>query len=222
LYDLSANQYTIYNKERSLTRVSPDSTYKVYDSLIALETNIITKDQNTIDWNSTKYPYEVWNRNQNLSSALKNSVNWYFQELDKKIGRNNLQNYFTRMNYGNCDLSGDISSYWLESSLKISPVEQVQLLKAFYTNELQFNKLNIDTVKSALLLSERNGASLSGKTGSGTVNQKNMNGWFIGYVESKGNTYVFATNIQSGTNPCGSEAEKITLSILNAKKIYSN
>jgi bla regulator protein BlaR1 len=183
---------------------------------------MITRDQSSFQWDGTQYSYPAWNQNQNLSSAMKNSVNWYFQTLDKKIGFMNLQNYFNRVGYGNCNLSGGISDYWLESSLKISPVEQVRLLKSFYTNQFGFEQFNIDTVKSALLLSQQNGNSLSGKTGTGTVNGKNVNGWFIGYVETNGNTYFFATNIQSRNNASGSVAAKITLSILNEKNIYKS
>ncbi len=222
LYNTKANQYTVYNKTKSLTRVSPDSTYKIYDSLVALETNVITREQTTIPWDGTKYPYPAWNKNQNLSSALKSSVNWYFQSLDKKIGYNELQKYFNAMKYGNCDISGGISDYWLESSLKISPMEQVQLLQSFYSNQLDFKKENIDAVKAALLISRDNQTSLSGKTGTGTVNSENRNGWFIGYIEATGNTFFFATNIQSGVNPCGSEAAKITLSVLTENNIITN
>lgn len=222
LYNLKSDQYSIYNKEKSEIRISPDSTYKIFDALFGLESNMITRDQSSFEWDGTQYSYPAWNQNQNLSSAMKNSVNWYFQTLDKKIGFMNLQNYFNRVRYGNCNLSGGISDYWLESSLKISPVEQVRLLKSFYTNQFGFEQFNIDTVKSTLLLSQQNGKSLSGKTGTGTVNGKNVNGWFIGYVETNENTYFFATNIQSRNNASGSAAAKITLSILNEKNIYKS
>ena len=222
LYSTKTDQYTVYNKEKSLTRVSPDSTYKIYDSLIALETNAITREQTTIPWDGIKYSYPAWNRDQDLTSALKSSVNWYFQSLDKKIGYKDLQDYFLNIKYGNCDISGGISDYWLESSLKISPMEQVQLLRSFYSNQFGFKDENIDAVKAALLISRENNISLSGKTGTGTVNLKNRNGWFVGYVETAGNTYFFATNIQGGANPSGSEAAKITLSVLTENNIISD
>ena len=222
LYNAKTDQYTVFNKEKSLTRVSPDSTYKIYDSLIALETNVITRERTTIPWDGTKYPYPAWNRNQDLSSALKSSVNWYFQSLDKKIGYKDLQKYFLNMKYGNCDIFGGIADYWLESSLKISPMEQVQLLRSFYSNQFGFKEENIDAVKGALLISRENHISLSGKTGTGTVNLKNRNGWFVGYVEAAENTYFFAANIQGGANPSGSEAAKITLSVLTENNIISD
>lgn len=218
LYDMKADHYTIYNKDKSKQRVSPNSTYKIYTALLGLELGVITSDRSTIKWNGKHYPYESWNKNQNVSTAMKNSVTWYFKELDQKIPRDTVQTYLKQIGYGNDDLSGG-SDYWLESSLKISPIEQVQLLAAFYANQYGFNEENIQTVKDSILLEVYDDARLSGKTGTGNVNGKNINGWFIGYVEIEGNTYFFATNIQNEDNSYGSVAANITLSILKDKGI---
>ncbi len=220
LYNMQTDEYSIYNKDRSITRVSPDSTYKIYSSLIALETGVVQENSSERNWDGTNYPYDAWNHKQDLSSAMKGSVSWYFQNLDKSVGQRELQNYFDRMGYGNHNISGGISDYWMESSLLISPVEQVQLLKDFYTNDTIFSSENVDAVKKIIKLSEKNGAILSGKTGTGTVNGKGINGWFIGYVEKDGHTYIFATNIQDKRSVSGSIAAKITLSILSDKNIY--
>ena len=219
LYDMKAGQYSIYNKDKSTQRVSPNSTYKIYSALIGLESDAITSDHSTMKWNGTRYPFESWNTDQNLSTAMKNSVTWYFQKLDQRIPQDTIKAYLKQMDYGNDDLSGG-SNYWLESSLKVSPVEQVQLLSAFYTNQFGFEDKNIQIVKDSLALEKYDGSRLSGKTGTGNVNGRNINGWFIGYVETKDNTYFFATNIQNEDNSYGSKAAEITLSILKDKGIY--
>lgn len=220
LYDLKTDEYHIYNENKSTLRVSPNSTYKIYSALLALESNAITINNSTMKWNGQQYPYDAWNRNQNLSTAMESSVNWYFQELDKKVQLNHIQNYLKQINYGNLDLSGGLSQYWIESSLKISPVEQVQLLKAFYKNEFGFTIKNVQSVKEIIQLEKKEDTQLSGKTGTGSVNGKNINGWFIGYVETKKNTYFFATNIQNENNSYGSKAAEITKNILKSKGIY--
>nr|WP_257348268.1 BlaR1 family beta-lactam sensor/signal transducer [Pseudalkalibacillus decolorationis] len=220
LYDLQADQYHIYNENKSTLRVSPNSTYKIYSALFALESNVITSESSTLKWNGEQYPYDSWNRDQNLSTAISYSVNWYFQELDKRVHKDTIQAYLKQIDYGNHDLSGGISEYWMESSLKISPIEQVQTLKAFYTNEFGFKDKNVQSVKEMIKLEEKDDAMLSGKTGTGSVNGKNINGWFIGYVESKKDTYFFATNIQNENNTNGSKAADITKSILRDKGIY--
>lgn len=220
LYDQQSDQYQIYNKDKSTLRVSPNSTYKIYSALFGLESNLISDENSTIKWDGTKYPFNSWNSEQNVTTAMKNSVTWYFQELDKRNQAGNIQTYLKRINYGNADMSGGISQFWLESSLKISPLEQVQLLKDLYTNQLGFKKKNIQTVKEAIKLEEKNEEILSGKTGTGNVNGKEINGWFIGYVEKEENTYFFATNIQNEQNATGKRAAEITLSILQDKGIY--
>ncbi len=220
LYDLQTDQYSIYNENKSTLRVSPDSTYKIYSALFALESDVITNESSTMKWNGKQYPYDSWNMDQNLSTALENSVNWYFQGLDRKVGKDKIQDYLSQINYGNSDLSGGLSQYWLESSLKISPLEQVQLLKSFYTNDLGFKDKNVQMVKDSIKLEEKDDAVLFGKTGTGIVNGKNINGWFIGFVETNQTTYFFATNIESENNSYGSKAAKITKSILRDKGIY--
>ncbi|WP_188456900.1 BlaR1 family beta-lactam sensor/signal transducer [Virgibacillus oceani] len=220
MYDKHADQYHIYNKDQSELRVSPDSTYKIYSALFGLESSIITTNNTTLKWDGEQYPYTSWNTDQDLTAALTNSVNWYFQELDKRLELDTIKENLRKIDYGNYDVSGGVKQFWLESSLKISPIEQVQLLKNFYTNQFGFQEKNVQTIKNALLLEEKNGARLSGKTGTGTVNGKQINGWFIGYVETGNNTYFFAANIQNENKSSGSKAAEITLSILNDKGIY--
>lgn len=221
LYDHNAQQYHIYNEGKSTLRISPDSTYKIYSALFALEANVISPEESKLSWDGTKQPYEAWNMDQDVSSALQKSVNWYFQELDRRTGLETIQSNLQEINYGNSDVSGEFSEFWNESSLKISPVEQVQLLQAFYNNQFGYKERHIQAVKEALLLEKHEEARLSGKTGTGAVNGKNINGWFIGYVETKNNTYFFATNIQNEDGSSGSKAGEITLSILKDLGIYN-
>ncbi|MDF2680828.1 MAG: BlaR1 family beta-lactam sensor/signal transducer [Brevibacillus sp.] len=220
LYDMNADHFSIYNKKNSESRVSPNSTYKIYSALFALESSIITKENSTLYWNGEMYPYAAWNKNQNLHTAMKSSVNWYFQELDKRFDKDSLQAYLKQVGYGNENLTGRGDQFWMESSLEISPVEQVLLLKSLYTNQFGYTDKNIQTIKDSIKLEEKDGAILSGKTGTGSVNNKNINGWFIGYVENKKNTYFFATNIRNEDHSNGSTAAKIALSILKKKGIY--
>lgn len=220
LYDLREDEFLIYNKEKSTMRVSPASTYKIYSALIALEEGIITSEDNTIEWNGVEQNYEQWNQDQTLTSALTYSVNWYFQTLDKASGLNTIKDYLTYMNYGNEDISGGIDDHWLVSSLKISPVEQVELLQSFYNNAFDFQEEHIQSVKDALKVEETEAVTLYGKTGTGNINGKDINGWFIGFVETHNKTYFFATNVQDIANATGSRATEITLSILRDKQIY--
>ncbi|MFS0647425.1 BlaR1 family beta-lactam sensor/signal transducer [Siminovitchia sp. 179-K 8D1 HS] len=221
LYDPSKNHYQIYNRKMGEQRVSPNSTYKIYSALFALETNVISPNNNDQIWDGTVYPYKEWNTNQSLSTALGSSVNWYFQNIDQQVGKKQLQYYFHKINYGNEDLSGNLDSYWIESSLKISPIEQVQILYAFDENTFGFKEKNIRAVKNAILIDEQKHRQLYGKTGTGSINGKNVNGWFVGFVKKGDHTYYFAINIQNKKGHAnGSKAADIARQILRDKHIY--
>lgn len=226
LFDQKRDDYTIYNVVKSQKRVSPCSTFKIFNSLIGLETKLLVDENTTFSWNGTKYPIESWNKDQTLKSAVSNSVVWYFQKLATQVGENKMQNYLNKYNYGNKDISGGITRFWLQSSLKISPLEQVDLLKRFYNYQLPASKRNIDIVKNVITISNAKGIKLYGKTGSGKspLNNRYINGWFVGFVENNGNVYFFATNIEDNaiTNKSadGAEAKVITLKILKDKNIF--
>lgn len=219
LFDSNNNEYNIYNRIKSEEQISPCSTFKIINSLIGLETKVIEDENTTFKWDGKKYSIESWNKDHMLATAISNSVVWYYQKLASKVGKDNMQKYINDVNYGNKDISGGITKFWLQSSLKISPREQVEMLKKFYRNELSFSKRNIDIVKKIIVLSEENDTVLSGKTGGGVVNGKCINGWFIGYVEKNKNVYFFATNIQSQDGATGYKAKELTLQILKEKKI---
>lgn len=220
LYDLENQSWIIHNMERATLQVSPNSTYKIYDALFALEEGIITPDNSYIAWDKHTYPFEAWNKDHNLSSAMHSSVNWYFQKLDEQLGASCLSQYIQKIGYGNKDISGNFPTYWMESSLKISPVEQVKLLTKLYKNRFHFATENVNAVKNAMFLSSSGKGKLYGKTGTGRVNEKDVNGWFVGYVECSGKPYFFAINITADENATGSEASEIGLSILSDLHIW--
>jgi bla regulator protein BlaR1 len=77
-------------------------------------------------------------------------------------------------------------------------------------------------------LETRSEKVLYGKTGSGfsfpgfdfKTSDKNVNGWFIGFVEAIGNVYYFATNIEAEENATGQKAKNITLAVFEDLNIY--
>lgn len=220
LYDQSADRWNIYNMDHASTRVSPNSTYKIYDALLGLESGIITPEHSTFTWNGEPYPFNSWEADQDLTSAIHNSVNWYFQAIDSQAGFEAVRTFLQTINYGNQNTGTNLNLYWTDFSLKISPIEQVELLQDFYQNNFHFDSKNIQAVKKALLLSTTSSGSLYGKTGTGRVNGKDVNGWFIGYIETANNTYYFATNIQSSSDATGSQATEITESVLSNLGIW--
>ena len=220
-YDASEEKWSIYNPELAVMRYSPDSTYKIYDALFAMDRSLITPQDSKRKWNGTIYPFDAWQRDQDLNTAMRDSVNWYFQELDKEIGIRKIEQYIHTIGYGNNRLVGDVNDYWMESSLKISPVEQIELLKRFHEKELPFSEENLSAVKDALWIENRGNTVLYGKTGTGRVNEKDVNGWFVGFVEKGSHTYYFAINIHADEKATGKVAYTIALTILSDMGFWS-
>lgn len=222
LYDSDNDAWTIYNKDAALERITPNSTYKIYDALLGLESDIITPEHSTMTRNGEDYPFDAWEYDQDLSSAMHSSVNWYFQNIDNIAGMDNVKSFLQNIGYGNQQTSNDTDLYWTDFSLKISPIEQVELLIKFYHNTFGFSGNNINAVKDAILIASTPDGTLSGKTGTGRVDGQDTNGWFIGYIEKSGHVYYFATNIQGTSNTTGSMATEISLSILSDMGLWES
>ncbi|MDE6365468.1 MAG: BlaR1 family beta-lactam sensor/signal transducer [Lachnospiraceae bacterium] len=220
LYDSASDVWQIYNKETAATRVAPVSTYKIYSALLGLETGLISPEQSQIAWNGQNYRYDTWNTDQTLRTAMQNSVTWYFQTLDQSAGLPAIRNFIRKIGYGNQTVGENPASYWGDSSLLISPIEQVELLRKFYENQFGFAPENVETVKDSLRLYTAENATLYGKTGTGEENGQNVLGWFIGYLEKDGKVYYFAVNIQNEKDTDGTAATALTLEILEALGLW--
>ena len=219
LYDVETGLYTIHNRDMSITRVSPNSTYKIFSALMALQEGVLDVGNTFREWDGTPSPFDTWNHGQDLTSAMNNSVNWYFQGFDVQVGMDRIGYHLSQLSYGNQNLSGSIMDFWMESSLRISPLEQVGLLTSLYRNETPFETVHEDFVMDAIALIANDGVTLSGKTGTGLLNGRIANGWFIGLVETTDGTFIFATFIR-GEDKGGSMAAQITMAILESKGLH--
>lgn len=221
LYDFNNDHWSLFNMDMATLRKAPDSTYKIYDALFALEEEIITPEHSLLPWDQKNYPFDIWEQDQTLQTAMTASVNWYFQTLDNRLGSDTLQSYIEKVGYGNENIGSDLSSYWLESTLKISPLEQVELLsKTFGQNAFGFAPENIQAVKDSICLSSSAAGTLYGKTGTGRVDGQDISGWFIGFIETSENMYFFAINIQAEANATGSAAAETAFSVLSLLDLW--
>ena len=208
MYDEGADRYTVFNKALSETRLPPCSTFKVFHALIGLDSGVLDRDdaRTLMKWNGKPSSIAAWNHDQTLASAMRHSVVWYFQRVATGIGEERMQRGLDRIGYGNRDISGGLTRFWLQSSLKISPREQVGLLRALFNGSLPFAAEDIAVVKRDITLSSGKGLRFMGKTGSGSDDaDRGIIGWFVGGVETPHNRWSFAVNIQgpdaSGVRP---------------------
>ncbi|HDB8126385.1 TPA: beta-lactam sensor/signal transducer BlaR1, partial [Staphylococcus aureus] len=181
MYSMKKDKYYIYNEKESRKRYSPDSTYKIYLALFGLDRHIISDKNSRMSWNHKHYLFESWNKEQDLNTAMQNSVNWYFERISNQIPKNYTAAQLKQLNYGNENL-GSYKSYWMEDSLKISNLEQVIVFKNMMEQNNHFSKKAKNQLSSSLLIKKNEKYELYGKTGTGIVNGKYNNGWFVGYV----------------------------------------
>ncbi|HDC3373030.1 TPA: beta-lactam sensor/signal transducer BlaR1 [Staphylococcus aureus] len=212
MYSMKKDKYYIYNEKESRKRYSPDSTYKIYLALFGLDRHIISDKNSRMSWNHNHYPFDSWNKDQDLNTAIQNSVNWYFERISNQLSKNYTSDQLKQLNYGNKNL-GSYKAYWLEDSLKISNLEQVIVLKNMMEQNNHFSKNEKKQLSSSLLIRKNENYELYGKTGTGIVNAKYNNGWFVGYVITNHDKYYFSTHL-SDEKASGENAKFINEKIL--------
>ncbi|HDC0224778.1 TPA: beta-lactam sensor/signal transducer BlaR1 [Staphylococcus aureus] len=212
MYSIKKDKYYIYNEKESRKRYSPDSTYKIYLALFGLDRHIISDKNSRMSWNHNHYPFDSWNKDQDLNTAIQNSVNWYFERISNQLSKNYTSDQLKQLNYGNKNL-GSYKAYWLEDSLKISNLEQVIVLKNMMEQNNHFSKNEKKQLSSSLLIRKNENYELYGKTGTGIVNGKYNNGWFVGYVITNHDKYYFSTHL-SDEKASGENAKLINEKIL--------
>jgi beta-lactamase class D len=158
------------------TRHSPFSTFEIPASLIGLETGVVKEDQS-------------------LRSALAGSIVPYFREVATRVGETRMKQWLATFDYGNQDVSGGLDGFWLGSSLRISPDEQVAFLAKLERGQLPVARRNLDLLKEMLTQEAGAGHRLVAKTGSSADGE----GWLVGWVESPGGTCSFALDLMTAS-----------------------
>ena len=190
LYDLRSDRFLVHDSERARKRFIPASTFKIVNSLIALETGSIADTSTVLKWDGQEREVAAWNRDHSMTTAFRSSVVWYYQKAARRIGEDRMRDYVHRVEYGNSDIEGGIDQFWLSGDLRISAVEQVDLLVRLYRGELPFREQTHEAVKGIMVEERSEDYVLRSKTG-----WAQDVGWYVGYVERAGRPYFFALNI---------------------------
>lgn len=193
----SDGKITVYNMALDTTRFTPASTFKIVNSLIALQTGVITDENMVIKWDGIKRWNADWSKDMNMKEAFKVSSVPYYQEVARRVGKDTMKQWIDSLAYGNQDISGPVDSFWLNNRLKISPDEQLGLLKKLYFDQLPFRKSVQQSVRDVMLQEDNTAYRLSYKTGWGFDEQKNNIGWIVGWIEENRHVYFFVTLVKS-------------------------
>lgn len=218
LYNLKSKQYKIFNKARSETFYIPASTFKILNSLIALETKVIKNENEIIKWDGIDRGWSEWNKDQNMKSAIGVSCVWFYQELARKIGTARMRKWINKVKYGNQLMGGKVDNFWLEGDLKISAMEQINFLDRLVNNLLPFRQRNISIVKKIMITDSTSNYIIHSKSGWETKTNPQI-GWLVGYVEKEQNIWIFAMNMDIGKKTDLKLRKIITYEILKSEKI---
>jgi beta-lactamase class D len=219
-----------FNKERCLQRFTPASTFKIFNSLVALETTVAPDEQYIIRWDSIKRQREVCNKDMNMREAFRESCVNYYQEIARRIGKPEMQHYLDTVKYGNGRIGDSVDNFWLNDTLKISADEQVGFVKRMYFYELPFSERSQRIVRSMMLFEDEPGYKLYYKTGTGQQGDKYIY-WIVGFIErvekvkeakesmNKSNErlypYFFAQNFEMPASDTTHDWFKVRLDILH-------
>lgn len=232
IYDPVENCYQIYNQELALTRRSPCSTFKIISSLIVLENGIIEPDNSTRIWSGEVFWNEDWNKDIDFSDAFHVSCVWYFREVIDEIGKDMMQDELNKLQYGNCDISdwnGELNTnnqnpaltgFWIESSLLISPKEQVEVIERIFGDNTNYSEQTRNQLKQVMLFSESNESDILiyGKTGMGKNYGIVVDSWFTGFADTPEKRIYFCVYLGETENKdvSSAKAREIAVEIVSA------
>lgn len=195
LFDSAGGTYLRYNPERARQRFLPASTFKILNSLIALETGVVDDEHVVFPWDGSDRGRESWNRDHDLASAFADSAFWYYQEIARRIGEARMRRFVSLVGYGNRKIGGGIDRFWLDGELRISADEQVELLRRLEKSDLPFSERAMATVRRMMKIEEGEGYVLRGKTGWSV--EGGNHGWYVGWVERADGPRIFALELSS-------------------------
>jgi len=194
IYDQNENVYMGYNLERCNIAFCPASTFKIVNTLIALETSIATPET-VFTWNGEKRTNPAWEKDMTLKEAFQLSAVPVFQEIARRIGVERMTYYTRLFNYGNLDIHADnIDKFWLEGKSDITQYQQVYFLQKLYNLQLPVSENVMRLTKEIMLNETKSKYKISGKTG-WAVRQNESVTWFVGFIETEDNVCFFATNV---------------------------
>lgn len=197
LLNNSDGNITVYNLGLDTTRMLPASTFKIVNALVSLQTGIATDENMMVKWDGITRSNKDWNKDLSLTDAFKVSAVPHFQSLARSIGMDTMKSFIDSLSYGNKTFTGPIDSFWLNNTLKISPDEQLGLMKQLYFDQLPFRASVQESVRKMMLQEDNTLYKLSYKTGWGFDEKNNNIGWVAGWIEENRHVYFFVTLVKS-------------------------
>jgi beta-lactamase class D len=188
----------VHDAERARRPYLPASTFKIPNSLIALELGVVRDERQRFPYTWPKTDMALWNRDHTFATALKYSVVPVYQQIARQVGEARYREWLARLDYGNRDPGGGVDHFWLDGDLRISAVEQVAFLSRLAELRLPISELS-QRIVHAMLVVEANSCYVlrakTGRLGVSATRRVEPVGWYVGWVDTDTSTHVFAVNI---------------------------
>lgn len=199
MLDVRSGTCFLFDPDRASRRFLPASTFKIFNGMTALDEGSIDDVGTILKWDGVDRGSAGWNEDQDMRTAFRRSTVWFYQELARRTGEERMRYWLEREHYGNADPSGGIDRFWLDGALRISAEEQVEFLRRLITSELGFSPRAQEVGRDLLIMERTDDYILAGKTGWTQYEGRHL-GWYVGFVERHGGTYIYALNFDSA-NP---------------------
>lgn len=174
----------------------PASTFKIPNTLIGLETGVISGPYHAFKWDGVKREYPDWNQDLDLAGALKSSCVPCFQSVARGVGDARMREWLRKLQYGNERVAPAIDGFWLSGGgLRITPRAQTEFLHRMSTFQLPVQPEHVETTWRFLeierVASPEGDAIWRGKTGLGAQDGRAI-GWLVGLVERGDQRWTYA------------------------------
>lgn len=223
VFDAKNKTYYSNNFQLAEKGYLPASTFKIVNSIIALETNVLKDENDSMRWDGQKRAFQTWEKNMTVREAFHASCLPCYQEVARHIGVKRMKSYLNKLHYSNMDVNeSTIDNFWIEGKSRITPFEQIEFLQRLYTKKLPI--LNSTYDKMIRIFEKENTETYKyfAKTGWSQDNDHN-NGWYVGIVDKKPSIYYFALNVepvdQKNTSKFAAGREIVTKEVLKLLQI---
>jgi beta-lactamase class D len=194
LYDVASDHLTLVNARRAETRLIPASTFKIANTVIALETGVVKDENEIIPYGGKPQPFKQWEKDMSMREAIALSAVPIYQELARRIGLERYQTWLARLDFGNRQTGSVVDTFWLDGPLEISAIEEARFVARLAQQKLDATPRSQAIARDIIRLESRDDKVLYGKTGWRFSSTQNL-GWWTGWVERDGKIVAFSLNI---------------------------
>lgn len=214
LQDLKGDTIYVHNEARAKIGYLPASTFKVPNTLIALELGLVDTAE-VFPWDGTTRFARQWNQDLKLAKAFRYSAVWVYQIIAERVGEERYQEWLQKIDYGNANPGPDVRMFWLDGDLRISAYEQLDFLRRLENGNLAFGKATQNIFRDMFSFEKTANYDWKAKTGWTTEPEPDI-GWIVGWLERGDERYLYAMNLDVENDGHGNARVEIARAVFNS------